>query len=288
MSSFFALYPFLPSARRRAERLGIRLEDVSEKELEAAAGRLRSILSGKFEYSVLDERTELLHYLLFRIFASILGSEYYYDRLGRFYAERTRRFFSHDLFAELNIDPYAVPLGTYMGFRHIYPETKLYHVDVRGGVVRLTDSLVPLFAGRVAYSFAVRGLPLDVSGVPKVFSDYARRSVVVRKTPRKASRGYDYIEAVLSASGIPDGRKRIIFYWLAPYLVTVKGLGPDEAVATIEEWIARQGGGKILPSWVRDEVLLVKRKGIRPWSLKKVEQRDPGLVSLLRDMGVLG
>ena len=286
MSSFFAAHPFLPSARARAERLGIRLEDITDEELEIASARLRSILSGRPDYSILDERTELLHYVIFRIFVSFLGSEYYYGKLGRFYAERTRRNFSHDIFTELGIDPYAVPLSAYMKYRHIYPETKIYHVELKRGVVYLTDALLPLFAGCTAYTLSVAGLPLDVSGVPERFAEYAKRSVAVRRAPR-SSRGYGYIEAVLSASGIPDGRKRIIFYWLAPYLVTVKGLSPDEAISTINEWLSRQGGGRIQPSWVKDEVLLAKRKGIRPWSLKKVRERDPGLVDILEGMGVL-
>ena len=287
MNPFFAVHPFLPSARMRAERLGINLENISEEDLDGAARRLRSIYSGRPDSNVLDEKTELLHYLIFRIFTSIHGSEYYYKMLGRFYAERTRRFFTHDLFVELNVDPYAVPLNVYMRFKHIYPETKIYHVDLRGGIVRLGEELLPLFAGCIAYSLAVAGLPLDVSSVPKHFSEYAKRAVLVRSQRQKSSRGYGYIEAVLSASGISDGRKRIIFYWLAPYLVTIRDLSPEEAVSTINEWLARQGGGKIPPSWVKDEVLLVKRKNIHPWSLKKVEQVDPGLITILRDMGVL-
>lgn len=287
MTSFYAIYPFLPSASKRAERLGITVDGVTEVDLTSASNRLRSILSKHFDLPVLDEKTELLHYILFRIFVSILGSEYYYDLLGRFYAERVRRFFSSELFVEVGVDPYSIPLSDYMKYRHIYPETKLYYVDLRQGIIHLPEKLHPLFAGDIAYSFAVKGLPLDVSKVPKHFSDYARRAVPVRGTSTKSTKGYAYIEAVLSASGIPDGRKRLIFFWLAPYLVTIKGLHPDEAVSVIEDWLSRQGGAKIPPSWVKDEVALAKRKNIRPWGLKKVEQTDPGLIKMLRDVGVL-
>ncbi len=286
MASFYAVYPFLPSAAKRAEQLGISISSLDDQVLSSASDRFRQILLKRFDQPVLDEKTELLHFILFRIFASVLGSEYYYDLLGRFYAERTLRFNPLELFAELGITPEAVPLSVYMSYRHVYPETKLHYVALRRGVVYLEPSRQRLFAGDVAYTLATRGLPLDVSRVPKHFADYARRAVPVRRTASRSPSGYRFIEAILSASGIPDGRKRIVFFWLAPYLVTIKGMHPDEAVSTIVEWLSRQGA-KIPPSWVRDEVQLAKRKGIRPWGLKKVEQTDPALVKMLRNLGVL-
>lgn len=286
MSSFFARYPFLPSARLRAKQMGIGIGDISEGDLEVASLRLRSIFSGNPDYRIFDEKTEVIHFVLFRIFVSALESDYYYQKLGLFYAERSKRLDPYDLFAELGIDPLSIPFSTYMHFKHIYPETKVYHMNIRKGYVYPTADLLPLIAGCIAYTLSVSGLPLDVSTLPKQFSDYARRSVVVRRT-KSSSKVYDYIEAILSASGIPDGRKRIIYYWLAPYLVNIKGLSPDEANSTINDWLARQGGGKIQPSWVKDEVLIVNRKKIHPWGLKKVEQQDPSLVESLRSLGVL-
>lgn len=263
------------------------MEGVGDLEITAASDRFREILSRRFDLPVLDERTEILHFILFRIFASILGSEYYYDLLGRFYAERVRQHDPSELFAELGIDPSAIPLPVYMSYRHIYPETLLYHVDLRGGIVHLDDVTARLFAGDVAYTLARKGLPLDVSGVPKHFADYARRAVPIKRSKPVSSKGYSFIESIMGASGLPDGRKRIIFFWLAPYLVNVKGMAPEDALPVLEEWLSRQSGGKITKSWLKDELILAKRKGIRPWGLKKVESTDPALVKMLRDLGVL-
>jgi hypothetical protein len=287
VASFYAVYPFLPSAAKRAERLGIDVSNLDDLALTAASDRFRQILLKRFNLPVLDEKAELTHFILFRIFASILGSEYYYDLLGKFYAERARIHNPSELFVELGIDPEAIPLAVYMSYRHVYPETKLYYTDLRKGVVRLDPDRAALFAGDIAYTLSTRGLPLDVSNLPKHFADYARRAVPVRRSKPQNTKGYSYIESILSASGIPDGRKRIIFFWLAPYLVNVKGMHPDEAVSVLQEWLSRQGGAKIPPSWVKDEALLAKRKGIRPWGLKKVESADPALVKMLRDMGVI-
>ena len=287
MVSFYARYPFLPSAARRAERLGIDPTTLDDTALSTASDRFRQILMKRFDMPILDERTELLHFIVFRMFASILNSDYYYDLLGKFYAERARRYDPAELFVELGIDPSAVPLSEYMKYRHVYPETKLYYVDLSNGIVHLDPERAKLFAGDIAYTLAVKGLPLDPSKIPKSYTDYARRAVPVRRSSPAKSKGYAFIEAILSASGIPDGRKRIIFFWLAPYLVNVKGLTPEEAVSVLTEWLSRQGGAKIPPSWVKDEVVLAKRKGIRPWGLKKVESADPGLVKMLRDLGVI-
>jgi len=282
------VYPFLPSAARRAERLGIDPTALDDATLSSASDRFRQILLKHFDLPVLDERTELLHFILFRMFASALGSDYYYELLGKFYAERARRYDPVEFFVELGIDPSAIPLPEYMKYSHIYPETKLYYVDVERGIVHLDDERARLFAGDIAYTLSIRGLPLDPSKIPKAYVDYARRAVPVRRSSSpKTAKGYSFIESILSTSGIPDGRKRIIFYWLAPYLVNIKGLTPEEAVSVLNEWLSRQGGGKIPPSWVKDEALLAKRKGIRPWGLKKVESTDPGLVKMLRGMGVL-
>jgi len=83
--------------------------------------------------------------------------------------------------------------------------------------------------------------------------------------PLFGSRGrgkYAWIEKVASA-GISNGRKRFIFHVYAPYLVSVKGLGEDEAVETIMDFVGRCGPGdsKIRESWVRSVVRgLIKRK----------------------------
>jgi len=90
---------------------------------------------------------------------------------------------------------------------------------------------------------------------------------------------YAWIEKVASA-GLPDGRKRFIFHVYAPYLVSVKGLGEDEAVEIIMDFVGRcgPGDGKIRESWVRSVVRgLIKRKNggqpFYPFSLKTFLKR---------------
>ncbi len=265
------------------------LDLIPEQLLVSASSRLKNVLSRHPDYNtVLSAREEVLHYVLMRLLVSILGTDYYYDKVARYYAERTRRQtdYLHEFLADVGIDPESLDVPTYMSFRHIYPETKLYHLPVRGGQVFFPRRLLPYLAGAVAYSLVRSSLPADVSSIPQRFKDYARAAVPVTVSPG-SSKGWGFVERLLSAEGIPDGKKRILLFWIIPYLANVKGLSVDEVVAKVQEWLSRQGGQKVLVSWVRSDAELTKKKGIRPWSLKKVEQTDPALVKMLREMGVL-
>lgn len=265
------------------------LDLVPDQILSSTSSRLKNILSKRPDYdTVLSAREEVLHYVLMRLLVSVLGTDYYYDRFARYYAERTRRRTDHldDFLAEAGVDPEFLDVPTYMSYRHIYPETKLYHLPVKGGQVLFPRRLVPYLAGTVAYSLVRSSLPADVSDIPPAFKDYARAAVPVAVSSGP-SKGWGFVERLLSAEGIPDGKKRILLFWIIPYLANVKGLSVDEVVARVQEWLSRQGGQKVLVSWVRSDAELAKKKGIRPWSLKKVEQTDPALMKMLRDMGVL-
>ncbi|NPA76280.1 MAG: DNA primase noncatalytic subunit PriX [Candidatus Diapherotrites archaeon] len=287
MSDFYALHPFLPGARRLLPQ-DLSLDLVPEMLLGSASRRLRNILSKQPDYSVvLSPREEVFQYVLMRLFLSVLGNEYYYDRFAMYYAERTRLHSNPDDFlAEVGVDPEYLSVAEYMRFKHIYPETKLYHLPVANGRVFFPRRLVPYLAGTVAYTMVRGALPAEVSGLPDVFKRYAQAAIPVTVS-RTGGKGWGFIERILSASGIPDGKKRIILYWIMPYLVTVRGLSVDEAVSRVQEWLANQGGQKVLLSWVRADAENVKKRGVRPWSIKTVEQRDPALVKMLREMGVL-
>ena len=92
--------------------------------------------------------------------------------------------------------------------------------------------------------------------------------------PRKAN--YDWIEKVLE-KGLEDGRKRFILYIASRYLVNVKGLSEDQAMEVIREFAKKKGSGKVYDSWVRSVLRGVKAKGLKPWTLKRLQERDPEL-----------
>lgn len=92
--------------------------------------------------------------------------------------------------------------------------------------------------------------------------------------PPKAKKvNYDWVEKVLD-EGLEDARKRFILYVASRYLVNVKGLSEDEAIKRLEEFYSKKGGGKVYESWLKSVVRGVKNKGLLPWSLKRIEEKD--------------
>jgi len=96
--------------------------------------------------------------------------------------------------------------------------------------------------------------------------------------PRKAN--YEWIDKVLE-KGLPDARKRFILYVASRYLVNVKGLSEEEAIKKLEEFYYKGGGGKVYESWLKSVIKGVKSKGLLPWTLKRIEERDKEMYELI-------
>mgnify|MGYP001772635859 FL=1 len=77
--------------------------------------------------------------------------------------------------------------------------------------------------------------------------------------------------------GLPDGRKRFILYVASRYLVNIKNLSEEEALEKLKEFYYKAGTGKIYDAWIRSVIKGVKSKGLRPPSLKKLQEKDPEL-----------
>jgi len=81
-----------------------------------------------------------------------------------------------------------------------------------------------------------------------------------------------WVEALLGAS-VPDGRERLAWLVLAPYLTNVLGLPEDQAVERIWEWsrrsseLARTDLSKFR---IRYYVRSAARSGLRPFSLRRL------------------
>ena len=101
--------------------------------------------------------------------------------------------------------------------------------------------------------------------------------------PKPKKVNYDWIEKVLN-EGLPDARKRFILYVASRYLVNVKGLSEEEAIKKLEEFYYKKGGGKVYESWLKSVVRGVKNKGLLPWSLKRIEERDKEMYSLISEI----
>ncbi|MEB3816516.1 MAG: DNA primase noncatalytic subunit PriX [Desulfurococcales archaeon] len=112
----------------------------------------------------------------------------------------------------------------------------------------------------------------------------SNRDMCIRRG-RSAQSRYEWIETIIKR-GVPDGRSRLILYVISRYLVNVKGLSDDEALATINDFLRasceKHGNcGKIYQSWIRNVIRHVRRGGWKPWSLDRIKREDPELLHII-------
>lgn len=116
----------------------------------------------------------------------------------------------------------------------------------------------------------------------KVFQELAENIL-----PKPRTKGARFYRQLLSLEGLQDGRKRILYYWLIPYLVTIERRPREDAIRIATEWVQKQEGARrISVAWIRSEVNSVANRGIKPWSKRKVAERDPQLVEILKEKGI--
>ena len=278
--------PFLAVLEKRKDLLPENPSNPPEDVLRAASTHLRTILYGK-------PRTKPVHPSVFFTEANLVAfspSSFLWERFARHYALLAVPAFERR--EEILLRHYppseVLSLKEFLSVQRPFPELKLYHLEVSGGKVYL-GRRAPLFQASLLYRDILRWIServrnIVVSGSLDDLRETAQR---VLAPPSGRKRGYPHIQRLLNVTGLPDGRKRVLFYWLIPYWVTVEGKTPEEVLELANEWISRQGGAKIYSSWILSEAENVRSKGIKPWSVRKVEQIDPELVKLLRGMGAL-
>ncbi|BDC19436.1 hypothetical protein HS5_23260 [Acidianus sp. HS-5] len=66
-------------------------------------------------------------------------------------------------------------------------------------------------------------------------------------------------------------------YVAARYLANVKNLNEEETLEKLKDFYYRTGTGRIYDAWIRSVIKGVKSKGLRPPSLKKLQEKDPEL-----------
>ncbi len=88
---------------------------------------------------------------------------------------------------------------------------------------------------------------------------------------------YRYIERILQ-SPIMDGRHRILWLILPPYLINVKKVSDDEAFETIMKYMQKCGWHEVnAERLVRYNINRAKRIGLKPPRLERLAETNPGL-----------
>jgi len=114
-----------------------------------------------------------------------------------------------------------------------------------------------------------------------------------RDDPKKGQAPTGWIEGLLHHP-LGDGRHRVLWHILTPYLINVKGLPIDRAEAILDEYFLRCGEVRPLqPSahsfkrLIHYHLRLAERDGYPPWRLSTIERLDPQLFLILREAGVV-
>ncbi len=114
---------------------------------------------------------------------------------------------------------------------------------------------------------------LECDQLLEIFFNTVEKMILIQN--RRRINRYEWIDKVIE-KGLPDGRKRFILYVLSAYLVNIRNLSEEEAIAEVKRFLdnsCRNYGNceKIYESWIRSDLARVKRKGLRPARLEKLD-----------------
>ena len=284
----FNIVPYLAILEKRKDLLPLDPTKIDESTKKIVKEHLRLVLFGKGDQSPVPPRVFFYEANL----VAFSPSPLHWERFAKYYASLSLEAFSrgHPLLDKHYPPRDVIEVPFFLSVPRPFGEIKLYHVEVASGKVFLGKK-VPFFRASLLYRDILNWLeskvkPIVDSGALDALRPLANE-VLTPPGSRRGKKKYAYIQRLISASGIPDGRKRILFYWLIPYWVTIEGRTPEEVLNLANEWISRQGGAKIYSSWIVSEAENVRSKGIKPWSLAKVERIDPELIKLLRGLKIL-
>ena len=296
-------YPFAPRSRKFFESIPVEEGLASRDVVSQTQARLLSALGrGKYEPSM-SELVEFSSFFAGALVASqdpVLAS-----RFSKKEAERAKAFFvkeepraKAETFAEcfgaalgvVEADgraSYSFPFEGYLSLVSKYelgknPEWKLARQELDRGVVRVTDNMLnDLFGGCALAAIAEGVRNLRRAPFPKQLLGVKADVIQYVPSPKpKTNKGYLYVEALLEHP-VSDGRHRITWLILAPYLVNHKKLDDEEAIERIRRFVAAKGETTAMRRFIEYNVRRARRNGLLPPTLSTLKKEHPDIYWLL-------
>ncbi|MDG6933461.1 MAG: DNA primase noncatalytic subunit PriX [Nitrososphaerota archaeon] len=312
-----ARYPFIPSAEGYLKEVGFTLEDAATPSILGRAKErvLAAIERRKISLNLSDIDREIISFYVSLLIVRATGSGW----LARIYAkaegDRSSEAFKDEKDAavcrivnqlfEMNlqqVDKLPWQMNTnYMKIAFVAPlpvylkvSSKLEQIDnpnlalienvVDRGKIYLTRERVlelvegqfsALILGRIRSLKTPPSLPKDMKSIVDEIS--AR----IPKPRRPDISKFQYIEKLLKVN-VQDGRHRILWLILPPYLVNVKHLSDDEAMDAIKAYMERVGWKESRADRIiRYNIKRARRIGLMPPTLERLEQTSPGLYKII-------
>lgn len=297
-------YPFAPKSREFFESIPMEERLASAEVVRQTEGRLMSALGrGRYEPH-LSELVEFSSFFAAALVASQDG--YLVAKFARSEGDRAKRFFLREnpktkaavveeCFAlELGVTGEIGRLSTYsMDFQKYLavvtryelsrqPRWKLVRQALQEGKVFMSDNLLNDFFGDCAQQAVAAGAKnLRRALFPKQLVEV--RSAVMRYVPAQKGqqrKGYSYVDGLLEHP-VSDGRHRLVWMVLAPYLVNIKKLEEQEAIEKIRAFVSVAGETADMRRFVEYNVRRARRNGLLPPTLSTLKSEHPDLYSLL-------
>lgn len=162
------------------------------------------------------------------------------------------------------------------------PRWKLGRQALEGGIIYMSDSLLNDFFEACAQAAVADGVRnLRRATFPRQLAEV--KASVLRYVPVqqvKTGKGYLYVEDLLKHP-TSDGRHRLVWLVLAPYLVNVKKLEEADAIDRIRAFVAVAGETGDMRRFIEYNVRRARRNGLLPPTFSTLKSEHPDLYGLL-------
>jgi hypothetical protein len=297
-------YPFVHSSREFFESVSIEESFASKEVLKQAENRLMSAL-GKKKYDLHME--ELIEFSSFFVAALVAAQDgYLTNRFGKREADLAKEFFVEE---KKGIKPAVLyecfrlrireieDKGDYYDYTTSFqdflmlttkydlnklPKWKLVRQPVWQGDVYFSGNSMNDFFRDCSEKAIVEGVKnLRKSTFPKQLQDLKAKMLPFIPTPRlKSTKSFNYVDELLKRP-VSDGRHRLVWLVLSPFLVNIKKLDDEEAVDRILTFVAVAGETRSMRRFIEYNVRRARRNGLMPPTLRTLKTEHPDLYAVL-------
>jgi len=297
-------YPFARGSRRFFESIPVEEGLTSREVVEHARSRLLNALArGSYE----PHLSELIEFSSFFAAALVASQDGYLAlKFSKKEAERAKAFFVGEsptskvtVMSECFAAPmvwiddggevgrYSMKFEAYLALATHYeltrqPRWKLVRQALQGGTLFLSDNLLNDLFGECAQRAISEGAKnLGRAVFPKQLVGVRNELIQYVPAPKvRAGRAYSYVETLLKHP-VSDGRHRLVWLVLAPYLVNIKRLEENEAVDKIRSFVSVAGETRSMKRFIEYNVRRARRNGLLPPTLSTLKNEHPDLHALL-------
>ncbi len=296
-------YPFTPRSREFFEKVPLDEALASEEVMAQTEKRLlNSIDRGRYEPTFTD--VDLSSFFAGALVASqdgVLTSKYSARE-----SERAKKFFKEEKpkdkvaavagcfgveFQGVSADDgravYSAPFEGYLSLVSRFelgknPKWKLARQELDGGRVHMSDNMLNDFFGDCARAIISEGVRnFRKAPFPARLAGMRDRVLQYVPSPKpRTNKGYLYVEDLL-AHPVSDGRHRLTWLVLAPYLVNVKKLDDEQAIEKIRAFVAAAGETSAMRRFIEYNVRRARRNGLLPPTFSTLKTEHPDIYWLL-------